>query len=167
MCVAKISNELLKEIWFTENEAMREKLFQIQRKGLLAIAKTYKPVTTFSLNLLIGFPSIDIKIKERKNIWQQLQDVKNFFKKIGISINFDYATEVSAWKITSIPWRTFNETNYVGKNIFTDGSEINHRIGCAMVVFEDGNEKGHVMWRLNNETKVFIAEMSSSNQRSS
>ncbi|GBN16345.1 hypothetical protein AVEN_248089-1 [Araneus ventricosus] len=28
-----------------------------------------------------------------------------------------------------------------------------------MVVFEDGNEKEHEIWRLNNETTVFIAEM--------
>ncbi|GBM12202.1 hypothetical protein AVEN_21010-1 [Araneus ventricosus] len=28
-----------------------------------------------------------------------------------------------------------------------------------MVAFEDGNEKEHEIWRLNNETTVFIAEM--------
>ncbi|GBN51417.1 hypothetical protein AVEN_170424-1 [Araneus ventricosus] len=53
----------------------------------------------------------------------------------------------------------FNETNYVGINVFTDGSKINNRVGCAMVVFEDGNEKEHDIWRLNNETTVFMAEM--------
>ncbi|GBM23717.1 hypothetical protein AVEN_257629-1 [Araneus ventricosus] len=40
-----------------------------------------------------------------------------------------------------------------------DGSKINDRVGCAMVVFEDGNEKEHEIWRLNNETTVFIAVM--------
>ncbi|GBM36785.1 hypothetical protein AVEN_98616-1 [Araneus ventricosus] len=129
-----------KEIWFKENVAMREKLFQIQRTGLLVIAKTYKAVSTFSLNLLTGCPPIDIKIKEENEIWQQQQDIKNL-EKIGISFNIDYATEVSPWKITSIPWRIFNETNYVGINLFTDVSKINNRVGCAMVVFEDGNEK--------------------------
>ncbi|GBN82220.1 hypothetical protein AVEN_273474-1 [Araneus ventricosus] len=78
---------------------------------------------------------------------------------IGISFNFDYAADVSPWKMTSIPWRTFDETNYVGINASTDGSKINNRVGCVMVVFEDGNEKEHGKWRLNNETKVFIAEM--------
>ncbi|GBN53235.1 hypothetical protein AVEN_182021-1, partial [Araneus ventricosus] len=78
---------------------------------------------------------------------------------IGISFNFDYAADVSPWKMTSIPWRTFDETNYVGINASTDGSKINNRVGCVMVVFEDGNEKKHGKWRLNNETKVFIAEM--------
>ncbi|GBN50543.1 hypothetical protein AVEN_213231-1 [Araneus ventricosus] len=107
---------------------------------------------------LTGCPPIDIKIKEENEIWQQQQEIKNL-EKIGISFNFDYATEVSPWKITSILWRTFNETNYVGINVFTDGSKINNRVGCAMVVFEDGNEKEHEIWRLNNETTVFIAEM--------
>ncbi|GBM65004.1 hypothetical protein AVEN_221209-1 [Araneus ventricosus] len=73
---------------------------------------------------------------------------------IRISFNFDYATE-----ITQIPWRTFDETNYVGINVFTDGSKINNRVVCAMVGFEDGNEKEHGKWRLNNETTVFISEM--------
>ncbi|GBM01865.1 hypothetical protein AVEN_218983-1 [Araneus ventricosus] len=106
-----------KEIWFKENWAMREKLFQIQRTGLLVIAKTYKTVSTFALNLLTGCPPIDIKSKEENEIWQQQKDIKNL-EKIGISFNFNYATEVSPWKITSIPWRTFNETNYVGINVF-------------------------------------------------
>ncbi|GBM38967.1 hypothetical protein AVEN_271075-1 [Araneus ventricosus] len=112
----------------------------------------------FVLNLFTGCPSIDIKIKEENEIWQQQQEIKNL-EKIGISFNFDYATEVSPGKITSIPWRTFNETNYVGINVFTDGSENNNRVGCAMVVFEDGNAKEHEIWRLNNETTVFIAEI--------
>ncbi|GBO38046.1 hypothetical protein AVEN_220970-1 [Araneus ventricosus] len=103
-------------------------------------------------------PPIGIKIKEENEIWQQQQDIKNL-EEIGISFNFDYATEVSPWKITSILWRTFNETNYVGLNVFTDGSKINNRVGCAMVVLEDKNEKEHEIWRLNNETTVFIAEM--------
>ncbi|GBM29391.1 hypothetical protein AVEN_253912-1 [Araneus ventricosus] len=60
---------------------------------------------------------------------------------------------------SSMPWRTFNETNYVGINVFTDGSKINNKVGCAMVVSEDGNEKEHEIWRLNSETTVFIAEM--------
>ncbi|GBO06117.1 hypothetical protein AVEN_201660-1 [Araneus ventricosus] len=129
---------------------MREELFKIQRKGLLSISKTYKTVSTFALNLLTGCPPIDIKIKEEDEIWQQQQEIKNF-EKIGISFNFDYATEVSSWKITSIPWRTFNEPSYVGINVFTDGSKINNRFGCAMVVFEDGNEKEHEIWILNNK----------------
>ncbi|GBN09882.1 hypothetical protein AVEN_198653-1 [Araneus ventricosus] len=114
-----------KEIWFKENVAMREKLFQIQRTGLLAIAKKYKTVSTFPLNLLTGCPQIDIKIKEENEIWQQQQDIKNL-EKIGISFNFDYAAEVRPWKITCIPWRTFNETNYVGINVFTDSPKINN-----------------------------------------
>ncbi|GBN73224.1 hypothetical protein AVEN_256143-1 [Araneus ventricosus] len=40
-----------------------------------------------------------------------------------------------------------------------DGSKFNNRVGCAMVRFEDGNEKEHEIWRLNNEATVFIAEM--------
>ncbi|GBN98396.1 hypothetical protein AVEN_267046-1 [Araneus ventricosus] len=110
------------------------------------------------MNLLRGCPPIDMKIKEENEIWQQQQEIKNLGK-IGISFNFDYATEVSSWKITSIPWRTFNEPSYVGINVFTDGSKINNKVGCAMVVFEDGNEKEHEIWILNNETTVFIAEM--------
>ncbi|GBM07616.1 hypothetical protein AVEN_230049-1 [Araneus ventricosus] len=83
-----------KEILFKENMSMREKLFQIQRTGLLAIAKTCKKVSTLALNLLTGCPQIDIKIKEENEICQQQQDIKNL-EKIGISFNFDYATEVS------------------------------------------------------------------------
>ncbi|GBM49043.1 hypothetical protein AVEN_153555-1 [Araneus ventricosus] len=117
-----------------------EKLFQIQREnGTLDhthIAKTYKIVSTFAPNLLTGCPPIGIKIKEGNEIWQQQQDIKNL-EKIGISFNFDYATEVSPWKITSIPWRTFNETNYVGINDCRDGSKINNRVDCAIVTFED------------------------------
>ncbi|GBM20253.1 hypothetical protein AVEN_216669-1 [Araneus ventricosus] len=131
-----------KEIWFKENVAMREKLFQIQKTGLLAIAKTYKTVSTFALNLLTGCTPIDITIKEENEIWQQQQEIKKL-ENIGIFFNFDYATEVSPWKINSIPWRTFNEKNYIGINVLTDGSKINNRVGCAMVVFEDGNEKEH------------------------
>ncbi|GBL75586.1 hypothetical protein AVEN_154917-1 [Araneus ventricosus] len=118
----------------------------------------YKTVSTFSQNLSTGFPPIDIKIKEENEIWQQQQDIKNL-EKIGIAFNFDYTTEVSPWKITSIPRRTFNGANYVGINVFTDGSKVTNRVGCAMVVFEDGNEKEHEIWRLNNETTVFIDEM--------
>ncbi|GBM15933.1 hypothetical protein AVEN_270603-1 [Araneus ventricosus] len=133
-----------KEIWFQENVAMREKLFQIQRTGLLAIAKTYKTVFTnsffFFLILLTGCPTMNINIKEENEIWQQQQDIKSL-EKSGISFNFDYSTEVRPWKITSKPWRIFNETNYVGTNAFTDVSKINNRVGCPMVVFEDGNEK--------------------------
>ncbi|GBM12201.1 hypothetical protein AVEN_21009-1 [Araneus ventricosus] len=81
-----------KEIWFKENVAMREKLFQIQRTGLLAIAKTYKTVSTFALNLLTGCPPIDIKIKEENEIWQQQLEIKNL-EKFGISFNFDYVTK--------------------------------------------------------------------------
>ncbi|GBM54589.1 hypothetical protein AVEN_238592-1 [Araneus ventricosus] len=99
---------------------------------------------------------MDNKIKEENEIWQQQQDIKNL-EKIGIS--FEYATEASPWKITSISWRTFNETNYFGINVFVDGSKINNGVGCAMVVSEDGNEKEHEIWGLNNETTVFIAEM--------
>ncbi|GBM74404.1 hypothetical protein AVEN_203865-1 [Araneus ventricosus] len=115
------------EIRFKENMAMREKLFQIQRTGLLAIAKTYKTVSTFTLNLLTGCPPIGIKIKEENEIWQQQQDIKNL-EKSGIFFDFGYATEVSPWKITSKPWRTSNKTNYFGINVFTDGSEINNRV---------------------------------------
>ncbi|GBM90792.1 hypothetical protein AVEN_120712-1 [Araneus ventricosus] len=90
-----------KEIWFKQNVAIREKLFQIQRTGLLAIAKKYKTVSTFATNLLTGCPPIDIRIKEENEIWQQQQEIKNL-EKIGISFNFDYAIEVSPCKITSI-----------------------------------------------------------------
>ncbi|GBL88228.1 hypothetical protein AVEN_117809-1 [Araneus ventricosus] len=83
-----------KEIRFNENVAMREKLFQIQSTGLLAIAKTYKTVSTFALHLLTGCPPFDIKIKEDNEIWQQQQGIKNF-EKIETSFNFDYATEGS------------------------------------------------------------------------
>ncbi|GBN51576.1 hypothetical protein AVEN_175046-1 [Araneus ventricosus] len=117
----------------------------------------------FALNLLTGCPPIDMKIKEENEIWQQQQDIKNL-EKIGISFNFDYATEVNSWKVTSIPWRTFNETNYVGINVFTDGSKISNGVRCSMAGFEDGNEKEHEVWRLNNETTVFIAEMQSEKQ---
>ncbi|GBN99022.1 hypothetical protein AVEN_145622-1 [Araneus ventricosus] len=86
----------------------------------------YKTVSTLALNLLTGCPPIDIKIKGENEIWQQQQEIKNL-EKIGISFNFDYAPDVSQWKITSIPWRTFNETNYNGINVFTDCSKINGR----------------------------------------
>ncbi|GBM78823.1 hypothetical protein AVEN_23104-1 [Araneus ventricosus] len=46
------------------------------------------------LNLLTGCPTIDIKIKEENEIWQQQQGIKNL-DKIGISFTFDYATELS------------------------------------------------------------------------
>ncbi|GBL77103.1 hypothetical protein AVEN_12745-1 [Araneus ventricosus] len=36
---------------------------------------------------------------------------------------------------------------------------VNNRVGFEIVVFEDGNEKEHEIWRLNKETTVFIAEM--------
>ncbi|GBM60160.1 hypothetical protein AVEN_86297-1 [Araneus ventricosus] len=110
------------------------------------------------MNLLTGCPPIDFKIKEDNEIWQQQQEIKNL-EKIGMSFNFGYATEVNPWKITSIPWRTSNATNYVGINVFPDGSKINNSVGCAMVVLEYGNEKEDEIWRLNNETTVFIAEM--------
>ncbi|GBL82819.1 Putative protein in type-1 retrotransposable element R1DM [Araneus ventricosus] len=54
-----------KEIWYKENVAVREKLFQIQRTGLLAIAKTYKTVSTLALNLLTVFSPFDNKSKKR------------------------------------------------------------------------------------------------------
>lgn len=52
--------------------------------GVLTIAKTYRTVSTFALNLLIGDLQIHIKIREDKKIRRQIQHIKNS-KNTGIS----------------------------------------------------------------------------------
>ncbi|GBO27339.1 hypothetical protein AVEN_69459-1 [Araneus ventricosus] len=58
-----------------------------------------------------------------------------------------------------ISWSLFYESQTFGNVIYTDGSEIQNRVGCAFVHFQENDEIFSEPFQLSDEATVFMAEV--------
>ncbi|GBM18004.1 hypothetical protein AVEN_13134-1 [Araneus ventricosus] len=54
-------------------------------------------------------------------------------------------------------WSLFDESQPFGNVIYTDGSKIQNRVGCASVHFQENDEIFSELFRLSHEATVFMA----------
>ncbi|GBN08115.1 hypothetical protein AVEN_166570-1 [Araneus ventricosus] len=79
-------------------------------------------------------------------------------KIIDDKISFEYEKRIQPWKTLKIDWNYYME-EMKGLMIFTDGSKMDGRVGCAFVVFYNKTELDYRKFRLNDSSTVFMAEV--------
>ncbi|GIX70133.1 probable RNA-directed DNA polymerase from transposon BS [Caerostris darwini] len=149
------------EIWFNGKAKQVTKLNKLQRIGLLNVTKCNSTVSTDALQILAGVPLIEVTLRSLTKLYQfrhlqfdiflnnQLYSYNNLEKRPNIE---------PPWYKQKFKWRHLFDREG-GHCIFTDGSKMNNRVGCAMVVVENGVETSHRIVRINDEASVFMAEL--------
>lgn len=151
------------EIWYDGTARCNKKLLQIQRLALLKIAKTYTTVSTEALQILTGCEPLDL-LAERVHL-----QFKMFNKDLKVTIGSkDYSSsdfdnvnifEFPPWDCLPFYWRACDIPLKDTKNIFTDGSKLDARVGSGVVCLD---QRDNILWqceiRLNDEASVFLAE---------
>ncbi|GBN84304.1 hypothetical protein AVEN_250280-1 [Araneus ventricosus] len=79
-------------------------------------------------------------------------------KIIDEKISFEYGKRIQPWKTLKIDWNYCME-EMKGMMIFTDGSKMDGRVGCAFVIFYNERELDYRKFRLNESSTVFTAEV--------
>ncbi|GBN73172.1 Retrovirus-related Pol polyprotein from type-1 retrotransposable element R1 4 [Araneus ventricosus] len=145
------------EIWYKDIAKINNKLIQIQRQTLLGITKTYRTVSNEAIQVLSGCPPLDLKIRIENDMVKQIR--KNKLNKIiDEKISFEYEKRIQPWKSLNIDWNYYME-EMKGMMIFTDGFEMDERVGSAFVVFYNEIELDYRKFRLNESSTVFMAEV--------
>ncbi|GBM28771.1 hypothetical protein AVEN_177985-1 [Araneus ventricosus] len=145
------------EIWYKDIVKINNKLIQIQRQPLLGITETYRTVSNEAIQVLNGCPPLDLKIRIENGMDRQIRRNK-LNKIIDDKINFEYEKRIQPWKTLKIDWNHYME-EMKGLMIFTDGSKMDVRVGCAFVVFYNKTELDYRKFRLNDLSTVFMAKV--------
>ncbi|GBL94386.1 hypothetical protein AVEN_7359-1 [Araneus ventricosus] len=132
-------------------------IMKIQRQPLLGITKTYRTVSNEAIQVLSGCPPLDLKIRVENDMARQIRRNK-LNKIIDDKISFEYEKRIQPWKTLKIDWNYYME-EMKGLMIFTDGSKMDGRVGCAFVVFYNKTERDYRKFRLNESSTVFMAEV--------
>ncbi|GBL80327.1 hypothetical protein AVEN_92243-1 [Araneus ventricosus] len=130
----------------------------MQRSPLLSITNAYSTTSTDTLHVLSGFPPLDLKVRIDVVTSQHIQRIKNS-REIGGLQSFDFETAREPWEVVKISWSLFDESETFGNVIYTDGSKIQNRVGCAFVYFQENDEIFSELFRLSDEATVFLAEV--------
>ncbi|GBM44812.1 hypothetical protein AVEN_139642-1 [Araneus ventricosus] len=135
------------ELWYKDIVKINNKLIQIQRQPLLGITKTNRTVSNEAIQVLSGCPPLDLKIRIETDMAKQIRRNK-LNKIIDDKISFKYEKRIQPWKTLKIDWNYYME-EMKGLMIFTDGSKMDGRVGCAFVVFYNKTELDYRKFRLN------------------
>ncbi|GBO25999.1 Putative protein in type-1 retrotransposable element R1DM [Araneus ventricosus] len=153
------------EIWYRDTAIINRKILSLQRNALRNITKTYKTVSTLSIQVLAGIPPLDLSIKfhqEKFRLIKLKTDILiNDELLIASNVNVP-SPRVPPWRGRRIFWNVehsnVNMNNESNCNYYTDGSKINGRTGCGIALFRGGEEIKNLSIRLNNDSSVFMAE---------
>lgn len=132
---------------------------------LFIITKCYKTVSTDSFNGLAGIIPINIVvefqqkfhnlIRKNINIIEEDLEIKNE------EIQKTYCKIEPPWEFVKFPWKLAREEHYTYSDcqvIFTDGSKVKEKVGCAFVhIFQDKIKKIQT-YRLSDNAWVFDTE---------
>ncbi|GBM73974.1 hypothetical protein AVEN_121786-1 [Araneus ventricosus] len=118
-------------VWYRNLVKINKKLIQIQRTPLIGITKTYRTVSNEALQVLAGCPPLDIKIAEEIEVLTRIKQVRREQEIDGL-ISFDYELRIKPFQLIRIRWEFFEELEN-GHLIFTNGSKIGDKVGCAFV----------------------------------
>ncbi|GBN47628.1 hypothetical protein AVEN_110402-1 [Araneus ventricosus] len=133
------------------------------RLALLKIAKTYTTVSTEALQILTGCEPLDL-LADRVHLQFQM-----FNKGLKVTIGSkDYSSsdfdnvnifEFPPWDCLPFYCRACDIPLKDTKNIFTDGSKLDARVGSGVVCLD---QRDNILWqceiRLSDEASVFLAE---------
>ncbi|GBL74620.1 Putative protein in type-1 retrotransposable element R1DM [Araneus ventricosus] len=144
------------EIWYRDKVKINMKLLQIQRYPLLSITRTYKTTSNEALQVLSGCIPFDLKAQMQVEIDSKIRGVVSFSD--PSVIDFEKEEKLPPWEVIRINWNFFLEVNK-HFSIFTDGSKMNGRVGCAFVLYVDDIETNSFMFRLSDNYSVFMAEV--------
>ncbi|GBL86981.1 Retrovirus-related Pol polyprotein from type-1 retrotransposable element R1 [Araneus ventricosus] len=127
------------------------------RTPLIGITKTYSTVSNEALQVLAGCPPLDIKIAEEIEVLTRIKQVRRE-QEIGGLISFDYELKIKPWQLIRIIWEFFEEHEN-GHLIFTDGSKIGDKVGCAFVHYYDKMELQFQQYRVGVANTICMAEV--------
>ncbi|GBL76340.1 hypothetical protein AVEN_234579-1 [Araneus ventricosus] len=130
----------------------------MQRSPLLSITKAYSIASTDALHVLSGCPPLDLKVRTDVVTSQHIQCIKNS-REIGGLQSFNFEMAGKTWEMVKIGWSLFDESQTFGNIIYTDGSKIQNRVGCAFIHFQANDEIYSELFRLSHEATVFMAEV--------
>ncbi|GBL98946.1 hypothetical protein AVEN_227470-1 [Araneus ventricosus] len=144
------------EIWYKDRVKMNMKLLQIRRYPLLSITRTYKTTSNEALQILSGCLPIDLKAQMDVEIDSKIRGVES--NPDPLTIDFESEEKILPWEVVRINWNFFsNIDNYF--SVFTDGSKMNVRVGCAFVLYIGDNEIDSFTFHLSDNCSVFMAEV--------
>ena len=136
-------------------------LNQIQRSFLLRICKGYRTLSFDALCIITNIPPITEKVKE----FPRLREAKT---KGELSLNMSkLQVEVPTKPLRhpALSIESFVHLTEASNNddpvlkIYTDGSKTDDGVGCAFVVYKNGEEISSQHYRLPNYSTVFQAEL--------
>ncbi|GBN23359.1 hypothetical protein AVEN_14748-1 [Araneus ventricosus] len=123
----------------------------------LGISKIYKTVSNEAIRVLTGSPPLDIKASIEKETLDSIVISKTTLENEDFA-NFDFEHRLPPWQNKMTNWKFYNQ-EMDGDNIFTDGSRIEDKVGCAFVNFRHGIEVESRKIRLSDGATVFKAEV--------
>lgn len=143
-------------IWFKPNVKLLTKIPQLQRQSLLTITKCYSTVSHDALSVLAGYLPIDLVLGKELEFHKDIKDVETN----NTQINLNKKNNVYRINCPSLEIRYRNKLDRRSdKEIYTDGSKINDKVGSAIVVYNYRNKIYQDSYRLNDEATVYMAEL--------
>lgn len=149
-------------IWFVDTVRVRRKAIQAQRCALIGVVKAYKTVSTETINVLSGVIPIDIKARSINILHRLYKMRKDVYigdrSIINEELEVEYKNLTEPWKDLTVEWY-YQDIDIYDFKIFTDGSKIENRVGCAFIVIDKYNQYIHrEKHRLQDGNTVFQAE---------
>ena len=125
------------------------------------VTKCYKNTSTSALQVLAGCPPLDLvaaSVQVKYLLVKKKQDVLIGDKLIRSSEIYIDSMICEPWLKKFVPWDVAdpieNQICY-----YTDGSKMDHRVGCAYLLIAGEEELASQIYRLNDSSTVFLAEL--------
>ena len=140
------------------NFKIKKKLLSVQRGFALRIIKGYRTISTDCVLVLAGLLPINQVGKMAANIY----DIKTAERNED---EIDYIQKPATFLSSGHPAHYLNiignceSDNEHTLEIYTDGSKINNKVGCAFVVLKQSTELYHKRIKLSSNCSVFQAEL--------
>ncbi|XP_023217402.1 uncharacterized protein LOC111619815 [Centruroides sculpturatus] len=139
---------------------LKRKLISSQRIALLLISKAYRTTPNVSLQVITRKPPIVDIINLYYNFWSLKwgHDISTF------SCNISANQLERNNPVDTIPpyvhnYLNINPPQYSDVQIFTDGSKLDSKVGCAFVAYKDDHEIHSEQYRLSDHCTAFQAEL--------
>jgi ribonuclease HI len=149
-------------IWYTGTVRVKTKVLQIQRLALIPIVKTYKSVSTEAIQVLAGVVPLDLVLEQNRNLFE-LYKLKRTICIGDRYLNWDTIEQETKvfdppWVDRCIRWNFAEAIDGERTSIFTDGSKLDGKVGCAIVIVSS-SEVRDLKFRLDDDNSVFQAEL--------